>query len=79
MGPSIVGDSAPPGTGLGSASNNTAQGVLNRINTNNLSGDAFGGLTAAVIALPMALAFGIAVGNASGVPEVGAAAGLWGP
>jgi len=52
--------------------------VLNRINTNNLSGDAFGGLTAAVIALPMALAFGIAVGNASGVPEVGAAAGLWG-
>ena len=52
--------------------------MLNRINTNNLSGDAFGGLTAAVIALPMALAFGIAVGNASGVPEVGAAAGLWG-
>jgi SulP family sulfate permease len=52
--------------------------VLNRINTNNLRGDAFGGLTAAVIALPMALAFGIAVGNASGVPEVGAAAGLWG-
>ena len=52
--------------------------MLNRINTNNLRGDAFGGLTAAVIALPMALAFGIAVGNASGVPEVGAAAGLWG-
>jgi len=52
--------------------------VLNRFNTNNLRGDAFGGLTAAVIALPMALAFGIAVGNASGVPEVGAAAGLWG-
>ena len=52
--------------------------MLNRFNTNNLRGDAFGGLTAAVIALPMALAFGIAVGNASGVPEVGAAAGLWG-
>ncbi len=52
--------------------------MLNRINTNNLKGDAFGGLTAAVIALPMALAFGIAVGNASGVPEAGAAAGLWG-
>ena len=45
--------------------------MLNRINTNNLKGDAFGGLTAAVIALPMALAFGIASG-------AGAAAGLWG-
>ncbi|MAR08056.1 MAG: sodium-independent anion transporter [Cyanobium sp. NAT70] len=52
--------------------------MLNRINATNLRGDVFGGLTAAVIALPMALAFGIAVGNASGVPEVGAAAGLWG-
>jgi len=45
--------------------------LLNRINTNNLKGDVFGGLTAAVIALPMALAFGIASG-------AGAAAGLWG-
>ena len=45
--------------------------MLNRINTNNLKGDVFGGLTAAVIALPMALAFGIASG-------AGAAAGLWG-
>ena len=45
--------------------------MLNRINTNNLRGDVFGGLTAAVIALPMALAFGIASG-------AGAAAGLWG-
>ena len=52
--------------------------MLNRINATNLKGDVFGGLTAAVIALPMALAFGIAVGNASGAPEVGAAAGLWG-
>jgi len=52
--------------------------LLNRINATNLKGDVFGGLTAAVIALPMALAFGIAVGNASGAPEVGAAAGLWG-
>ena len=45
--------------------------LLNRINANNLRGDAFGGVTAAVIALPMALAFGIASG-------AGAAAGLWG-
>lgn len=45
--------------------------VLNRINATNLKGDVFGGLTAAVIALPMALAFGIASG-------AGAAAGLWG-
>ncbi|MAV11608.1 MAG: sodium-independent anion transporter [Synechococcus sp. MED850] len=52
--------------------------MLNRINATNLRGDVFGGLTAAVIALPMALAFGIAVGNASGVPGAGAAAGLWG-
>ena len=52
--------------------------MLNRINATNIRGDVFGGLTAAVIALPMALAFGIAVGNASGAPEVGAAAGLWG-
>ena len=44
---------------------------MNRINATNLRGDAFGGLTAAVIALPMALAFGIASG-------AGAAAGLWG-
>ncbi|AII43916.1 bicarbonate transporter [Synechococcus sp. KORDI-100] len=52
--------------------------MLNRINATNIRGDVFGGLTAAVIALPMALAFGIAVGNALGAPEVGAAAGLWG-
>ena len=44
---------------------------MNRISAINLRGDVFGGLTAAVIALPMALAFGIASG-------AGAAAGLWG-
>jgi len=45
--------------------------VFNRINLNNLKGDAFGGLTATVIALPMALAFGVASG-------AGAQAGLYG-
>ena len=45
--------------------------MLNRISTTNLQGDAFGGLTAAVVALPMALAFGVA---ATGDP----APGLWG-
>ena len=45
--------------------------MLNRISTSNLRGDAFGGVTAAVIALPMALAFGVA---ATGDP----APGLWG-
>ena len=45
--------------------------VTNRIHFRNLRGDIFGGLTAAVIALPMALAFGVASG-------AGAAAGLWG-
>jgi SulP family sulfate permease len=52
--------------------------ITNRINFRNLRGDLFGGVTAAIIALPMALAFGVAA--ASGAPEgfSGAAAGLYG-
>lgn len=45
--------------------------VFNEINLRNVRGDAFGGITAAVIALPMALAFGVASG-------AGAEAGLYG-
>ncbi|MDE5101209.1 MAG: SulP family inorganic anion transporter [Trichodesmium sp. St16_bin4-tuft] len=45
--------------------------VFNKIHFRNLQGDIFGGLTAAVIALPMALAFGVASG-------AGPAAGLYG-
>jgi len=45
--------------------------ITNRINFRNLRGDIFGGVTAAVIALPMALAFGVASG-------AGPEAGLWG-
>ncbi len=45
--------------------------LTNRIHFRNLRGDIFGGVTAAVIALPMALAFGVASG-------AGAASGLWG-
>ena len=45
--------------------------ITNRIHFRNLQGDIFGGLTAAVIALPMALAFGVASG-------AGAASGLYG-
>lgn len=45
--------------------------ITNRINFRNLKGDLFGGLTAAVIALPMALAFGLASG-------AGPVAGLYG-
>ena len=45
--------------------------LTNQIHFRNLRGDLFGGLTAAVIALPMALAFGVASG-------AGAVAGLWG-
>ena len=45
--------------------------ITNRINFNHLRGDLFGGLTAAVIALPMALAFGVASG-------AGPTAGLYG-
>ncbi|NES87745.1 MULTISPECIES: SulP family inorganic anion transporter [Okeania] len=49
--------------------------VFNKINFRNIKGDMFGGLTAAVIALPMALAFGVA----SGAADAGApAAGLYG-
>ena len=45
--------------------------ITNRIHFRNLRGDLFGGVTAAIIALPMALTFGVASG-------AGAAAGLWG-
>ena len=45
--------------------------ITNQIHFRNLKGDIFGGLTAAVIALPMALAFGVASG-------AGAQAGLYG-
>ncbi|MEA5509618.1 SulP family inorganic anion transporter [Crocosphaera sp. UHCC 0190] len=45
--------------------------ITNRIHFRNVRGDIFGGITATVIALPMALAFGVASG-------AGPAAGLWG-
>ncbi|MEM9090233.1 MAG: SulP family inorganic anion transporter [Cyanobacteria bacterium P01_F01_bin.53] len=45
--------------------------ITNRIHFRNIRGDLFGGLTAAVIALPMALAFGLASG-------AGPVAGLYG-
>ena len=45
--------------------------ITNKIHFRNLRGDLFGGVTAAVIALPMALAFGVASG-------AGPSSGLWG-
>lgn len=45
--------------------------ITNKINFRHLQGDVFGGVTAAVVALPMALAFGVASG-------AGAVSGLWG-
>lgn len=42
-----------------------------RYDPHTLSGDFFGGLTSAVVALPVALAFGVASG-------LGAAAGIYG-
>lgn len=45
--------------------------LLNRIQFNNLRGALFGDITAAVIALPMAITFGVASG-------AGAVVGLWG-
>ena len=47
------------------------QPFINRINFRNFKGDLFGGITTTVIALPMALAFGVASG-------AGASAGLYG-
>jgi SulP family sulfate permease len=44
--------------------------ILNYIHTRNLRGDFFGGLTAAIVGLPMALAFGVASG-------AGAIAGIY--
>ncbi|MBK1733677.1 SulP family inorganic anion transporter, partial [Thiococcus pfennigii] len=43
--------------------------IFNQIRFDNAKGDLFGGVTAAIIALPMALAFGVASG-------AGAEAGL---
>ena len=45
--------------------------IFNEINLRHKRGDIFGGVTAAVIVLPMALAFGVASG-------AGAEAGLFG-
>ncbi len=45
--------------------------LFNQINLKNLRGDIFGGVTAAIVSLPMALAFGVASG-------AGAEAGLYG-
>ncbi|MGG6267477.1 bicarbonate transporter BicA [Leptolyngbya sp. AN03gr2] len=45
--------------------------LTNRIHFDNLKGDLFGGITAAIVSLPLALAFGVASG-------AGAIAGLYG-
>jgi SulP family sulfate permease len=45
--------------------------ITNRINFRNLQGDLFGGVTAAIVSLPLALAFGVASG-------AGPVAGLYG-
>lgn len=47
------------------------QSLLNKLTTEHLRGDLFGGATAAIIALPLALAFGVASG-------MGPIAGLYG-
>ncbi|MDY7023005.1 MAG: SulP family inorganic anion transporter, partial [Cyanobacteriota bacterium] len=45
--------------------------LINNLSTRNLRGDIFGGLTAAIVALPLALAFGVSSG-------AGAITGLYG-
>ncbi|MGB3639914.1 MAG: SulP family inorganic anion transporter, partial [Rivularia sp. (in: cyanobacteria)] len=47
--------------------------LVHRLNFRNLRGDLFGGLTAAIVALPLALAFGVSVS-----PKDGAIMGLYG-
>ncbi len=54
----------------------TAAGMRRYIDFSNLKGDVFGGVTAGIVALPLALAFGAGV-FPPGV-EGGAIAGLWG-
>lgn len=49
-----------------------AMEIFNRIGVSNLKGDLFGGLTAAIVALPMALAFGVASGAGAEVRLYGA-------
>ena len=46
-------------------------GLVNGLHFRNLRGDVFGGLTAAIVALPLALAFGVSSG-------AGAITGLYG-
>ena len=71
-GASLQGFSPLPCSGISIPPNSNRSGVfLNHISTRNVRGDVFGGVTAAVVALPMALAFRVASG-------AGAAAGLWG-
>lgn len=56
--------------------------ITNRIHFDNLRGDILGFLTAAVVSLPLALAFGVASGTAIGAsstaknPELGLPADL---
>ena len=46
--------------------------------TSNIKGDIFGGITAGIVALPLALAFGIQAFSGIGQPSIGAYAGLVG-
>ncbi|WP_008317128.1 SulP family inorganic anion transporter [Leptolyngbya sp. PCC 6406] len=48
--------------------------LINKIHLRHWRGDLFGGITAAIVALPLALAFGVA----SGIGPTGAIAGLYG-
>ncbi len=54
--------------------------VFNTINLQNLKGDLFGGLTTAIVSLPLALAFGVAAFSSleDSLPGAGPLAGLYG-
>ena len=54
---------------------------MNKLNTSNLKGDIFGGITAGIVALPLALAFGIqafGVIDVQDIPNIGAIGALAG-
>jgi len=57
--------------GTSTQSRGSAGSLFNEFRSDNIRGDLFGGLTAAIIALPMALAFGVVSG-------AGPVAGLYG-
>jgi SulP family sulfate permease len=69
--PKVAGNFDKPKFILLFSKQNPSMTLTNTIHFRNLRGDLFGGLTAAIVSLPLALAFGVASG-------AGPVAGLYG-